>query len=838
MFNSPLQSLGRAVRHQVRDGRFRFRELPAISIAFVVLFTFHFETESVFSAEPFEVFLKKHCIACHGLEEEKGDIRFDLLSRDFKAGLDSHHWAEALDKVNSGEMPPEDEPQPTQDEIAAFVLNLSSRLKEGRAARMAARPAVAHYRLSRKEYQNTVYDLLGVRYDPAKPGELNEDTLWHGYERIGSQLSLSPSHVDRYYRAADIVLDRAFPATSSEARKIRKTAAELRYGGGKNQQEALDRFGIKRPLRYLLFPGRTGTALSSNWFGKTGPEHSGLYRLRLQASGIRPPGGQPAHLSIGKSTSEETVDGLIEFDITASEDSPQVYEFEAFLEMPTGLHFAVVATDVVDRRGGAAFRNALASRGGYIFTHSSETVLLNPNAPQMFDGEGNGIFSTVILDWIEWEGPLVTEAEKSQRDGVLPSDDATPEVVAEHLGSFAERAWRRPVKKEELKDYLETYRVEREAGEKAAAAYRIALQSILTSRNFIYLVEGEPEARERLTNWELASRLSYFLWSSMPDDALFTAATSGDLNGEGLKKEVDRMLADVRINRFIDDFSRQWLQLNRVGMFPPDKKLYAAYDDWLETSMRQEPVEYFRDMLTKNLPIDRFLESDWTMANARLCDFYGLSEPKTGGFERVSLKPEDHRGGLLTMAAVLGLTSDGTRHRPVHRGVWLSEAIFNRTPPAPPANVDPIEPIPPKGNKITIRQRIEAHAKNASCAACHRNIDPLGLAFDQYDAIGQWRTRERVPAGVGEDPLVDASGVMPDGRAFTGSVDFKRLLLEDRDKVARAFIEHLCTYALRRVLTVDDRDDLNSIQEEAKKNQYGVKDIVRAVALSDLIRKR
>ena len=815
---------------------FHVRDLLRSSLFLSIGLGFGF-AGAVCGAEPFEAFLEKHCVRCHGPQKEEGDIRIDRLSRDFKAGLDSHHWAEALDKINSGEMPPKEEPQPTQDEIAAFVTNLDSRLKDGRAARMAARPAVAHYRLSRKEYQNTVYDLLGVRYDPAKPGELNEDTLWHGFERIGSQLSLSPSHVDRYYRAADIVLDRAFPATSSEARKVRKTAAELRYGGGKSQQEALDRFGIKRPLRYLLFPGRVQNALSSNWFGQTGPEHSGLYKLRIQASGIRPPGGQPAHLSIGKETSEETVEGLIEFDITAAEDSPQVYEFEVFLEMPASLHFAVVATDVVDRRGGAAFRNALAG-SSYIFTHSSETSLLNPNAPQMFDDKGNGIFSTVLLDWIEWEGPLVSESEKSRRANVLPPDDATPEVVAEHLQRFAERAWRRPVKKEELQDYLETYRVEREAGEKPADAYRITLQSVLTSRNFIYLVEGEPSARERLTDWELASRLSYFLWSSMPDDGLFTAASSGTLNGEGLKKEVNRMLMDSRINRFIDDFSRQWLQLHRVGMFPPDKKLYPIYDDWLETSMREEPVEYFREMLAKNLPIDGFLDSDWTMANARLCDFYGLPEPKTGGFQRVALKPEDHRGGLLTMGAVLGLTSDGTRHRPVHRGVWLSEAIFNKTPPSPPANVDPIEPIPPQGTKITIRQRIEAHAKNTSCAACHRNIDPLGLAFDQYDAIGQRRTREQVPTGVGEDPLVDASGVMPDGRPFTDSIDFKRLLLEDRDKVAQAFIEHLCTYALRRVLTVDDRDGVQAIVDQAKRHQYGVRDIVHAVALSDLLRKR
>ena len=793
---------------------------------------------SVSAAEPFEAFLTKHCLRCHGPKRVERELRIDRLARDFKTGTDGHLWAEIVERINSGEMPPEDEPQPTVDEIASVVGQLDARIREGRAARMAARPAVALYRLSRKEYQNTVYDLLGVRYDPAKPGELNEDTLWHGYERIGAQLSLSPSHVDRYYRAADIVLDRAFPATSSDARKVRKTAAELRYGGGKQQQEALDRLGIKRPLRYLLFPGRVEPALQPNWFGQTGPEHSGLYKLRLQASGIRPPGGQPAHLSIGMKTSEETVDGLIEFDITASEDSPRVYEFDVFLEMPTGLHFAVVATDVVDRRGGAAFRNALASRGGYIFTHSSETLLLNPNAPQMFDDKGNGIFSTVILDWIEWRGPLVTEAEKSRRNGVLPPDDATPEVVAEHLRRFAERAWRRPVKKEELKEYLETYRVERKAGEKPADAYRITLQSVLTSRNFIYLVQGDPVARQRLTDWELASRLSYFLWSSMPDDALFTAARSGNLNGDGLKKEVDRMLTDSRINRFIDDFTRQWLQLHRVGMFPPDKKLYPTYDDWLETSMRAEPVEYFREMLAKNLSIESFLDSNWTMANARLCDFYGLPEPKKGGFQRVLLKPEDHRGGLLTMGAVLGLTSDGTRHRPVHRGVWLREAIFNRTPPAPPANVDPIEPVPPTGTKITVRQRIDAHAKNASCAACHRAIDPLGLAFDNYDAIGQWRTRERLPTGVGEDPLVDASGVMPDGRRFTDSVQFKQLLLADRDKVARAFIEHLCTYALRRVLTVDDRDDLELIEKEAKKNQYRVKDIIRAVALSDLIKRR
>ncbi len=790
------------------------------------------------AAGPIDVFLDKHCISCHGPEKEKGDLRIDKLSRDFKLGADAHHWAEMIEQVNSGEMPPKKEKKPTQEEIAAFVTELDSLIKEGKASRMAARPPVSHYRLSRKEYQNTVYDLLGVRYDPAKPGELNEDTLWHGFERLGSELSLSPSHVDRYYRAAELVLDRAFPAAPVETRKVLKTAADLRYNGGKEQQAALDRFGIKRPLRYLLFPGNVQNALAPEWFGKTGPQHSGLYRVRLQASGIRPLDGQPAHLSIGKVTGEETVASVIDFDITAPEDHPQVYEFEVMLEMPAILHFCVVATDVVDRRSGAAFRNALASRGGYIFTHSSETLLLNANAPQMFDDKGNGLFSTVLLDWIEWEGPLETDAEKSRRADLMPSDDATAEVVAACLHRFAERAWRRPVQKEELEDYVKSYQDERAAGEKPADAYRVAMQGVLTSRNFLYLVEGEPAARERLTDWEVASRLSYFLWSSMPDDALFSAAKGSTLNGEGLNKEVDRMLTDSRINRFIDDFSRQWLQLHRVGMFPPDKKLYPDYDRWLEMSMRAEPVEFFREMLVKNLPMDSFIDSDWTMANARLCDFYGLPELKTSGFQRVSLKPEDHRGGLLAMGASLGLTSDGTRHRPVHRGVWLSEVILGKTPPPPPANVPAIEPNPPTSAKATLREKLEAHRDNVNCAACHAKIDPLGIAWDNYDAIGQWRTHEKVAAGTGADPMVNPAGEMPDGRHFKDANEFKRLLIADRDKFVRAFIEHLSTYGLRRVLTVDDEDDINAIAAEVKKNGNRVKDIVRAVAVSELMRKR
>ena len=795
-------------------------------------------TGPVRAAEPFEAFLEKHCIRCHGPEKEKGDLRLDTLSRDFKLGADSHHWAEVIENVNSGEMPPKKEKRPTQAEIAAFVTNLDALLKEGRAARMAKRPSVAHYRLSRQEYQNTVYDLLGVRYDPAKQGELNEDTRWHGFERIGSELSLSPSHMDRYYRAAGVVLDRALTA-AVEPRKVRKTAKDLLPDGGKWQQEALDRFGIKRPLRSFIYPGaytyNGPTAFSLGWLGKgIGPEHSGLYKFRIKASGIRPPGGQPAHLIVGIPAEGESqiATRLLGMDITAPEDHPEVYESEVSLELPIGLRFGLEASHELS--GVHSHR----LRPSTIFTHSSETMLTAPAFPQLFDDKGNGLYSLVLLDWIEWEGPILTEAEKARRKGLLPPDDATPEAVAEHLRRFAERAWRRPVLAEELEQYLQSYLTERKAGEKPADAYRVALRGVLTSRHFIYLVEGDTPARERITQPELASRLSYFLWSSMPDESLFTAAKEGRLSGDGLTKEVERMLADGKAGRFVDDFTRQWLQLHRVGMFPPDKKLYPAYEHWLETSLKAEPVEFFRELFAKNLSVDAFIDSDWTMANARLCEFYGLPEPKTTGFQRVSLKPGDHRGGLLTMGAILGLTSDGTRHRPIHRGVWLSETIFGKTPPPPPANVPAIEPPTPQSPKLSLRDKLEAHSQNPNCASCHAKIDPLGFVWDNYDAIGLWRDVEKVPAGLGADPTIDPAGELPDGRAFKDPRGFKQLLLADRDAVAKAFIEHLCTYALRRVLTFDDKEDVDAIVAEAKKHDYRIKDIVKAVATSELMRKR
>ncbi len=363
---------------------------------------------------------------------------------------------------------------------------------------------------------------------------------------------------------------------------------------------------------------------------------------------------------------------------------------------------------------------------------------------------------------------------------------------------------------------------------------------ILTSKNFYYLVEGDSQARrDQINDWELASRLSYFLWSTMPDQELFAAARAGRLRDKAtLRRQLARMIANPKIERFTQSFPSGWLQLHRVGEFPPDEKLYPNYDPWLERSMLRETTGYFAEVFRQNLSIRDFLSSDWAMLNARLGMHYGVPLRPGIGLQKVKLGPDAHRGGLLTQAAVLALTSDGTRHRPVHRGVWVSEAIFGTTPPSPPPNVEPLEPTSPSQPKATIRLQLEAHATQAACFSCHRHIDPLGFAFDNFDAIGRWRTKERMPNGQGEDPPVSAAGTLPDGRTFSGPDEFKQLLVEDLDRFAEAFVENLATYALRRVMTVDDAEQIRAITRASKPDDYRLQTILENLVTSDLFLKR
>lgn len=775
-------------------------------------------------------FLNQHCARCHDAKVQKGNFRLDTLRPDFADIGNAQRWAEVISRMNAGEMPPKKEVQPTPDELGRVVDWIAARIREGEAARMAKRGPVAHYRLSRDEYANTIYDLLGVYYDVTLPGAFNEEPRWHGFERIGSMLSLSPSHVERYFKAAETILDRAFPEKQVKAGKSRADAIEMRH---RDQRKRIEGLGIADKVRAPLWP--EGSAPAWRYYFNNDLREPGIYKARVQLSGLPGLNGRAPHLSVWNSKLKRSI---FDQDILAPEDKPLIVEFEVFLDMPSELDFLNVVPQTFVRDGNHTLN--VLTMGGGVFTSSKDTSQVNPTGYKLTTEDGRAIYPLLLVDWVEWEGPLTSEADLQKRAGFWPEKPDDKGQVRDCLQRFASRAWRRPVSETEVERYVKILEKEQTAGEKFRTAYMAALTGILTSNNFYYLAEGSPTARrDKINDWELASRLSYFLWGSLPDAELLQAAQAGTLHTpEVLRAQLARLLADPKIKRFTEAFPRQWLQLHKVGLFAPDEKLYPDYDKWLEKSMVLETTAYFNEVFVRNLSIREFLASDWTMANPRLAQHYKLPPLPDGLLQRITLRPEDHRGGLLTQAAILSLTSDGTRHRPVHRGVWVSEAIFGKTPPPPPPNVEPIEPTPATSPKATVRQQLEAHATNNNCASCHKKIDPLGFAFDNYDAIGRWRTEEIVPTGKGTNPPVNAAGTLPDGRVYNGPDEFKKLLLDDLDRFAPAFTEQLATFALRRAMTLDDERQLQAIAAASKKDDYKMRSIIENLVLSDLFQKR
>lgn len=775
--------------------------------------------------ENVQPYFAAHCVRCHGEKKQEGQLRLDSLSRDFLSGADAGRWADLLERVSAGEMPPEGEPQPPADESARVAEWISARLKEDEAARLAKRAPVSLHKLTREEYVNTIYDLLGVHYDAADPTGLPEDPEWHGFERIGSVLSLSPSHVEKYFAAAETALAEAFPDVPVTPIHTKKDAFDLRSQQYTRLQ--LEEQGMLDKLRVEMWPGHDLQG------GRPGPGMSlpaaGNYRVRIQLSGLKPKNGRAPHLSFYVTNLDRMVH---EQDVVTKEFEPTIVEFTAHL--PAGNHSYRVTNDVP---GPSTLpRSGRAGRKPFFSISDGR----EPWQLKLTDDAGEPIVPFLIIDWIEWEGPLTEIAPTVAQWKYLPMEEGNLAQVRDCLARFMEKAFRRPVPGQEVDRYVKLVENEIASGESFNAAMKTGLLAVLCAKDFLYLVEGSPNQKsDKLTDWELASRLSYFLWSTMPDDELLDLARSGRLHEpQVLREQVKRMLTDARSARFAAAFPRQWLQLRQVGMFPPDKKLYPMYDDYLQKSMIAETTAFFREVLNHDLSLREFLDSDWTMMNARLAVHYQRPDVTEDKMQRVALRPEDHRGGLLTQASILCLTSDGTRHRPVHRGKWVLESILGKSPPPPPANVPAIEPAEPTAPKATLRAKLDSHKANASCAACHRKIDPLGLAFDNYDAIGRWRTEEVVSDGVGENPKIDASGELPDGRKFADAAEFKALLLGDLEKFNGAFIEKLATFALRRTMTIDDRDELAALAEQSKQADYRLAAIVEALVVSDLFQQR
>ncbi|MFT5526092.1 MAG: hypothetical protein ACI9HK_004065, partial [Pirellulaceae bacterium] len=716
--------------------------------------------------------------------------------------------------------------RPTADESAGIVEWIAARIKEGEAARMARRDRVSYNRLTRDEYVNTVRDFIGVQYDATDPGGLLEDPEWNGFERLGSVLTLSPTHIEKYIRAAEIVLSEAYPEKPTVyvdgGRRVENV------NPGHPHYERLQKTGQLDKVRKLIWAndlhhGGSPFTREANYSG------AGIYEFSYTMSGLKA-AGQAAPRFQAYAPNLDRV--LFEQDIIAPEDKPITVVFRAHFPSTGGpsIHLMNIA-------GRLNQTHRSARHGNKPFVNFAEERL--PWQMKIIGDDGLPLHSVLVLDSMSVRGPIISDEVQEWRKTYMPNEEGNMEQVRASLGAMAKRAFRRPLYDGELDFYVNIVADETAAGEPFVNAVKTAMIGILCSKGFLFIAEGDPDSdRPTLNDWEIAARLSYLLWSTMPDAELFAAAEQGKLRDRAeLKRQVARMLTDSRSERFTKSFSAQWLHLRKVGMFPPDKKIYGNYDAHLEKSMIGETQAYFKEVLDQGLTLREFIDSDWTMVNPRLAKFYGVPNVTKDQFQRVSVNPDQHRGGLLTQAALLSLTSDGTRHRPVHRGVWLSEAIFGKTPPPPPANVEPIEPNPVNSPKATLRMKLNAHKHDPNCASCHKKIDPLGFAFDNFNAIGEWRTHEKV-TGTGDDPLVDASGELPDGRTFKNAKEFKQLLLADLDAFNKTFVEKLAIYGLRRTVTFEDHDDLAAIAKVGREQDYKVKDIVEAFVLSELFQKR
>ena len=773
-------------------------------------------------------FFEEHCTKCHGEKKQKGDLRVDTLKIDFESPKIMGHWEEIMNRINSGDMPPDDvNKRPKPVDIARVAEWISGQLHEAEVAMQASgRERVAFRKLSREEYANTIRDLLGVNFEVKSPTGLPEDPDWKGFERISSVLTLSPAHVEKYLAAADAILDEALPIRPEPKREVvRWMPFDMRW---KNFAPEYQARGIADKVRIEIVP--------NNYTTDTWPvdiKTTGMYSVRVKLSGLRPEGGRAPRLKLYMSSIDKT---LIEQDVDAPEDQPMVIEARVHLvagKYPVRVINAVPGPNPEGRR-------SRHSGTPNAFTDTKSRV---PWQMKLTDDDFKPIQPTLIIDSVEWEGPIVDSWPTAAHQRIFFGGEKATKDAAyarEIIARFAESAWRRPVQPAEVDRMMRPVEQAQKLGDSFEVAVKNGLMAAMCSKSFLYLEEGSAaQNAAKLNDWELASRLSYFLWSSTPDQHLLDLARAGKLHEtEILRGEVRRMLADPKAQAFAESFPRQWLQLRRVGMFPPDKVLYPDYDENLEESMVAETVSFFGDVLKRNGSLREFFDSDWTMLNERLARHYGIEGIRGDAMRRVALQPEQHRGGLLTQASILSLTSDGTRHRPVHRGVWVLESIIGKPPPPPPANVPALTTPAANAPKTTVREKLEQHRSDPNCTACHQKIDPLGVAFDNYDAIGRWRTVETVRDGTGADPALDPSGTLADGRKFSGAKELKQILLSDSDRFAGAFAEKLATYALRRGATFSEREELKHVVEQSKAGGYQVASLVESLAVSPLFQKR
>jgi Protein of unknown function (DUF1592)/Protein of unknown function (DUF1588)/Protein of unknown function (DUF1587)/Protein of unknown function (DUF1595)/Protein of unknown function (DUF1585)/Planctomycete cytochrome C len=805
-------------------------------------------------------FFKDHCTKCHGPEKQKGRLRLDTLTDDFTDPATSAKWADVVNVVNRREMPPEDEPQPTVAESGPFAEWIEGRLAEGEVARRSAR--VVFRRLNRSEYNHTIRDLVGLDFNPAE--KFPEDPSAGGFDNVGQALSVSPMQLELYYAAARQILNRAL------VEGPRPQVIRWRFEPEENK-EGIDRLRVKRGDNSILLnsgenPKENGwTVIHHNAWDKTigfrdfKVPAEGEYVLRFRAAGRVPTRAQvveSARKILEKRQAEEDAREPAQKKWHQDQLDTELKHFQKHRMYRYGpprvkvtQHLDGTPTVVGEMDVDAPETDPKVYEVRAYFTGKSAGIELEyaydvPSVPENFWLQSKDEFArpTLLVDWVELEGPLHASRPPPSHERILfssPTRETDETAYArEVLTRFMTRAYRRPVRTDEVEAKMALYSRLRSEKPGFVQAIQVPLTAVLASPHFLYLVEPESDQPRPLNPYELASRLSYFLWSSMPDDELFQLAASGEiLKPSVLAAQTTRMLDDPKCEALVRNFAGQWLGLRKVGANPPAKSLYPEYDRHLEISIVRETEGFFAEILRHNLDARNFLKSDFVTINERLARFYGIPGVSGDEIRRVPVSSESHRGGIVTQASIQSITSNGTRTSPVVRGVWILRTLLGMDPGLPVANVGEIQSKVPGIDKATVRQRLAIHRENPSCARCHDKIDPLGLAMENYDACGEWRDKEghgyqgRIEQ---DDPFIDASAKMPDGTLFTGVEGLQAQLLKKDDLFLTALASQLYTYALGRELGFSDRPTVRASVADMKQNNGSVRILIRDIVQSPL----
>jgi hypothetical protein len=543
----------------------------------------------------------------------------------------------------------------------------------------------------------------------------------------------------------------------------------------------------------------------------------GRILLRVRNSEM-PPKGSPAPTFEERDRFVAAVDGALKAAACAHGATPGPYP----LRRLNRDEYAATIRDLLHVHVNAAHSLPSDGAGGEGFDNAAETLFISPIHAEKYLAAAKEALAYAAKD------------PKSRAVFLTPEPDAThppEETAAKILGSFLPRAFRRPARAGELERYLGFFRSAQKRGESFDHSILFAMEAMLVSPSFLFRTEDPnpgPEPRP-VDDFALASRLSYFLWGSMPDSALFDLATQGKLHDpETLKTQVGRMLADIKSRDFAERFVEQWLGTRELGRdIKPDQKLFPEYyDAEMQAAIRYEPVLFFQEILGKNLSLLNLIDSKFTILTSKLARFYGLRVANMGQQPKHADLPEDsHRGGILTMSAVLAVSSYPQRTSPVLRGKWVLENMLGTPPPSPPANVPALKENEAGAEPRTLRERLEQHRANPVCATCHDRIDPLGFALENYDVLGRWRLGD---AG----KLIDTAGQLPDWTQISGPDDLKKVLLERKDGFIRFFTTKMLGYALGRGLTPGDSCTVDQIVAKLAAENYSSQTLIREIVLS------